>query len=348
MTNSTSKFLVNMPTRSGSSSLGYPQPPISSLKTLESQVNANIQSTFSTKRKRTAASEIETPVAPVKGPRKANNTQRAPAKVVGRTDDAPEPKSKKPRTKKPEQEKRLRVFRKHAPQAYLDRLARATSQRMFAVSSSVNWTDSYPIMEFGMAGSTGNLYTVTIGKVPSCSCPDNQKGNQCKHICYVLSKALKAPAHLQYQLAFLSTELIEIYNGSYLSRETKPEENAAGKRKPIEGDCPVCFMEFEPDKENIVWCRGSCGNNIHKVCFDKWAATQRAHGVRCVYCRAPWEFETENLNMDELKKTGRVNDEGYVNVADQLGLSGERDSSTYYQPWDYRESYYYGRRRYRY
>lgn len=129
MTNSTSKFLVNMPTRSGSSSLGYPQPPISSLKTLESQVNANIQSTFSTKRKRTAASEIETPVAPVKGPRKANNTQRAPAKVVGRTDDAPEPKSKKPRTKKPEQEKRLRVFRKHAPQAYLDRLARATSQR---------------------------------------------------------------------------------------------------------------------------------------------------------------------------------------------------------------------------
>lgn len=28
--------------------------------------------------------------------------------------------------------------------------------------------------------------------------------------------------------------------------------------------------------------------------------------------------------MDELKKTGRVNDEGYVNVADQLGLSGER------------------------
>lgn len=55
---------------------------------------------------------------------------------------------------------------------------------MFAVSSSINWTDGYPIMEFGMAGTTGNLYTVIIGKVPSCSCPDNQKGNQCKHICY--------------------------------------------------------------------------------------------------------------------------------------------------------------------
>lgn len=118
----------------------------------------------------------------------------------------------------------------------------------------------------------------------------------------VLNKALKAPAHLQYQLAFLSTvttlqtkhkppklitilvqELIKIYNGSSPSREIKPEENTAGKRKPIEGDCPVCFMEFEADKEDIVWCRGSCGNNIHKVCFDKWAATQREHGFRCVY-----------------------------------------------------------------
>lgn len=42
-------------------------------------------------------------------------------------------------------------------------------------------------------------------------------------------------------------------------------------------------MEFEPDKEDIVWCKAACGNNIHKVCFDKWAATQRAQGVRCVY-----------------------------------------------------------------
>ncbi|EYE97855.1 RING finger protein [Aspergillus ruber CBS 135680] len=343
-----------MPTRSGAPCLGHPRLPTpSSNEFLEEQANANTLSTSSTKRKRTAASENKVFIAPVKTPRKkANTTKRAPAKTVDPTDEAldpkPEPKPKKPRTKKPEQEKRLKMFRKHAPQTYLEKLARATSQRMFVVSSLVNWTDEYPIMEFGMAGTTGNLYTITIGKVPSCSCPDNQKGNHCKHICYVLNKALKAPAHLQYQLAFLSTELIEIYNGSSLSRETKPEENTTGKRKPIEGDCPVCFMEFEPDKEDIVWCRGSCGNNIHKVCFDKWAATQREHGVRCVYCRAQWEFETESLNMDELKKTGRVNDEGYVNVADQLGLSGERDSSTYYQPWGYRGSYYYGQRRYRY
>jgi hypothetical protein len=41
-------------------------------------------------------------------------------------------------------------------------------------------------------------------------------------------------------------------------------------------------MEFEP-KEEIVWCKAACGNNIHKKCFDQWAATSAESGVRCVY-----------------------------------------------------------------
>lgn len=136
MRNSTLKTPVSMPTRSGAPYLEHPQPPMpSSNEFLEAKANANTQSTASTKRKRTAASENEAPVAPVKAPRKkkANTTRRAPAKVVDLVDDAlepkPEPKAKKPRTKKQEQEKRLRVFRKHAPQTYLEKLARTTSQR---------------------------------------------------------------------------------------------------------------------------------------------------------------------------------------------------------------------------
>ena len=41
-------------------------------------------------------------------------------------------------------------------------------------------------------GTTGNVYTIKIGLVPACSCPDNSKGNQCKHIVYVslLSKTM--------------------------------------------------------------------------------------------------------------------------------------------------------------
>lgn len=108
---------------------------------------------------------------------------------------------------------------------------------MFVVGHTVSGTDEAPEITFDIVGSTGNLYKTVIGKVPTCDCPDAAKGNQCKHICYgksgssanpsfgtiqlyplhyfyilfllmayqVLFNALKAPSHLQYQLAFLSS-----------------------------------------------------------------------------------------------------------------------------------------------
>ena len=124
----------------------------------------------------------------------------------------------------------------------------------------------------------------------------------------VLVFALKAPSNLQYQLAFLSSvsiwstlafqlvcgisfrnsfqEIREIYEGSPLKQsQNNPSIGSHdGNQKPIEGDCPVCFMEFEPE-EALVWCQEGCGNNIHKACFQQWAATSTAQGtnVRCVY-----------------------------------------------------------------
>lgn len=90
-------------------------------------------------------------------------------------------------------------------------------------------------------------------------------------------------------------ELREIYQKSSLGHDTAAAAAASsaaaaarddhdGSRKPVQGDCPVCFMEFEPAHEEIVWCRAQCGQNIHKVCFERWAASQRqSGGVRCVY-----------------------------------------------------------------
>ncbi len=37
--------------------------------------------------------------------------------------------------------------------------------------------------------------------------------------------------------------------------------------------------------------------------------------------------------MKRISKNGSVNEEGYVNVASELGLSGRRDYSSYHQPW---------------
>jgi hypothetical protein len=94
---------------------------------------------------------------------------------------------KKSKNGKPTEEKRLRVFRKHAPQSYLERLDRVRSQRMFLIDRErkSSGDGSHEEEVFDIAGTTGNIYQVKIGKVPSCTCPDAKKGSQCKHIVYV-------------------------------------------------------------------------------------------------------------------------------------------------------------------
>jgi hypothetical protein len=98
-------------------------------------------------------------------------------------------KPKKPPKKKDEkpEEKRLRRFRQKPPQSFTERLDRVRTQRMFLIER--NRTTSQDGMHeeevFDIAGTTGNVYQVTISKVPNCSCPDASKGNHCKHIIYV-------------------------------------------------------------------------------------------------------------------------------------------------------------------
>lgn len=184
-----------------------------------------------------------------------------------------------------------------------------------------------------MAGSTGNVYTITITHTPKCTCPNFVKGNpQCKHIINVLVKVLRAPARLQYQLAFLTSELREIFdNAGPLPSETVAESDKDGNRKPCEGDCPICCEELSESAEPIVWCRAACGNNLHKSCFDQWAATKRGVKVPCPYCRTEWQGELPSLSS--VSKDRPVGADGYVNVAQQLGLSGRRDYSTYHSFW---------------
>ena len=42
----------------------------------------------------------------------------------------------------------------------------------------------------------------------------------------------------------------------------------------------------------------------------------------CIRSRTPWQGDP--MSLARIKTAERVNEEGYVNVADQLGLSGER------------------------
>ncbi|KAK3171139.1 hypothetical protein OEA41_003223 [Lepraria neglecta] len=244
------------------------------------------------------------------------------------------PPSKKKKGASPrkakDEEKRLRRFRQHVPSSYLEKLNRATTQRMFVVDRTRGGTDEIPEETIDMAGTTGNIYNITISRLPSCTCPDNQKGNQCKHIVYVLHNVLKAPEHLQYQLAFLSSELREIFAAAPTpaSSETSADADSPSNRKEVSGNCPICFTEFEPETEEIVWCKAACGNNLHKTCFEQWAKSQS-------------EKEGDEDSIKRIKNSGQVNGEGYVNVAGELGLSGAREYSTYHQHWVRRQGFGY-------
>lgn len=97
------------------------------------------------------------------------------------------PKKRRKTAKEPKEEKRLRRFRKHAPTSYLERLERVRIQRMFLIDRERKMSEDglHEVEVFDLAGSTGNIYQVTVDKIPSCNCPDCNKGNQCKHIVYV-------------------------------------------------------------------------------------------------------------------------------------------------------------------
>ena len=100
------------------------------------------------------------------------------------------PKGSQKKSKVASPEKRLRKFRDHPPASYQSRYERAITQRMFLIDRRKKiGGDEYGTFQeevFDMAGTTGNVYQVTISKVPKCTCPDARKNNMhCKHMIYV-------------------------------------------------------------------------------------------------------------------------------------------------------------------
>ena len=56
--------------------------------------------------------------------------------------------------------------------------------------------------------------------------------------------------------------------------------------------------------------------------------------------RTTWQGDEDSIKKIK-NATGKVNGEGYVNVAAELGLSGARDYSTYHQQWVRQQGYGY-------
>lgn len=311
-----------------------------------------------TSRKRKAVSyadhDTDAPFEYQSPPKKAKKAAKT-TEVVDLTADSPKKASLRKKGKRASdalaEEKRLKRFRSVAPQSYLGVKERALTQRLTVLSRERCGTDEVPEEKVVMAGSTGNVYTQKIKLVPSCNCPHAMKGNQCKHIIYVMLRVLKAREDLAYQLALTTSELSEVLKNAppIPGVETDPADAQGGQdgnRKAIEGECPICYDDLEPDKDAIAYCKASCGNNVHKDCMQKWIAMSKGKAT-CPYCRATWATEEGfDGKLGDIDTNGlQRNEDGYVNVAGQLGLSGERDFSTYHSFWVRRHLGHGGRRR---
>ncbi|KZT02390.1 uncharacterized protein LAESUDRAFT_762954 [Laetiporus sulphureus 93-53] len=260
------------------------------------------------------------------------------------------PPKKKARKKKDSDaspvEKRGAMFRKKCLKSILERFDRVMRQRFYMVDRRRN--DDELKEEFSVLGSTGNVYTVTIDRKPSCDCPDAKKGNHCKHIIFIFLKVLQVTPQsgFWYQKALLTSELQHIFTHAPPSpaavtnaRAQKAFAVATGKASPSsadqnpkkripgeEDDCPICYDKMHGTAEaKLEFCE-ECGNALHKECFQQWAATARQHQkeLTCVFCRAKWVIAGAAAG------TSADAAEGYINLGSVAGMSPVRDTSTYH------------------
>lgn len=248
-------------------------------------------------------------------------------------------------------EKRLARIRNTCPQNIMDRVDRVMSQRFFMIDRQRNSEDLREV--FKVLGSTGNVYTVTVDKLPSCDCPDASKGNHCKHILFIFLKVLNVSVDSKgwYQKALISAELQEIFDNAppnpanVVSQRLKeaygdiagtsssqgPSKSAQppeGRRKFEEDDeCAVCYETLKdvPDSD-LVWC-GTCKNALHKECYANYRRSKIGQPVTCPHCRSEMEDPTSS---GKGKGKATISEDGYLNLAGAVGVSRIRDTSTYY------------------
>ncbi|RHZ89235.1 hypothetical protein Glove_17g45 [Diversispora epigaea] len=181
---------------------------------------------------------------------------------------------------------RFRHATKHDP----NRIRRAKTEFMYLIGYEVI---NPRLRKYSVLGPTGYVHTIAISKTVSCSCPDFHLGFQCKHIYFVFLKVLMVDQNnkLIYQKELLINELKSIFDDSPPvtlqpndGEIKKLKSIAAIKRRPIDGDCPVCREPLN-NNERLIWCQSGCGNNIHHNCFMEWKKRKNT----CVCCRTEWK-----------------------------------------------------------
>lgn len=169
--------------------------------------------------------------------------------------------------------------------------------------------------KYDIMGTTKNVYTVTINKIPKCTCPDyKQRHNRCKHIYFVLTQIMKVSREREDIESYDDNELEDMFNKipiitenlrvnaqclqKYLGTKNKNKNGEVEMKEASEEDiCPVCLGDIMDENEETVYCKYSCGQCIHAKCFEMYNSQTKA--IKCLFCQKDWTIDKKdyiNLN----------------------------------------------------
>lgn len=185
-----------------------------------------------------------------------------------------------------------------------DRKNRGLTQKIYLIMTHTYNNDvlerSYDVM-----GTTNNVYNVIVKSQPACTCPDYMnRQRRCKHIYFVLSRIMKVQQDKVDKVEYSDSDLKYMFEHiPYITENLRVNALTAEKYKQLkmnnngevsmrkiddEDECPICLDLFYMNTDDITFCRYSCGNVIHKTCFDRYTTKQTKDCIKCVYCRQPW------------------------------------------------------------
>ncbi|KAK6219520.1 SAP domain-containing protein [Colletotrichum tabaci] len=169
---------------------------------------------------------------------------------------------------------------------------KAMQESMYIIKQQDNY-DGSPGFTADVRGSGSDAYQVKVGGKTSCTCSsiNYRPKSNCKHIIFVLTHVLRAPAELLPQRTLFREELTKLLDRAPKVRFTAAEAStntsmSDGVPKSKDSKCcPVCFKDI--GNAQTVCC-AKCGNHTHSFCFDVYAEEHSGWGVNCAVCQGDW------------------------------------------------------------
>jgi hypothetical protein len=188
-------------------------------------------------------------------------------------------------------------------QYFSTRKERGKKQKLYLIDS-LKVTRKYK-RQYAVMGSTGNLYTVAVCKIPECTCPDYQtRHRRCKHIYFILIRILHVKPQNEDKDMFTNNELTKMFNSipkiitklvvddSIKNKYNDVKKNIVNKpnKKSTDDLCPICLDDLD-NGDDLDYCKYSCGKQIHIDCFQMWI---KVKPKKCLFCTKSWDFKEIN------------------------------------------------------